>query len=119
MCKVMEYLQENVEPVHSSTIRVFALLLCITFTAACVVHGSVSERLHVVQLLLQYSVDIAVSGHTHVTQRHCATKNFTCVANSTLAIDGVHEYVAPPAPIFYNLGNAGANSDNSVCCSNY
>jgi hypothetical protein len=62
-------------------------------------------------LLLQYRVDLIYSGHTHVTQRNCATANFTCALRATLASDGFFEYVQPPAPVSYVVGNLGANTD--------
>jgi hypothetical protein len=64
-------------------------------------------------LLVAYGVDVVYTGHTHVTQRNCATRNFTCVQRPTLAADGFVEYRQPPAPVSYVIGNLGANTDNT------
>ena len=64
-------------------------------------------------LLLQFGVDLVYSGHTHVTQRACATINFTCVQRPSPSAsgDGFLEYAAPDAPIYLVVGNLGANTD--------
>jgi len=65
-------------------------------------------------LLLQYQVDIFYTGHTHVTQRACATINFTCAMRPTLnRDDGFFVYAQPPAPVYFVVGNLGANTDGT------
>lgn len=65
-------------------------------------------------LLLQFGVDLVYSGHTHVTQRACATVNFTCAQRPAPSAsgDGFVEYAAPAAPVYYVVGNLGANTDS-------
>jgi len=64
-------------------------------------------------LLVQFGVDLVYSGHTHVTQRACATLNFTCVQRPSPSAsgDGFLEYSAPAAPVYLVVGNLGANTD--------
>lgn len=66
-------------------------------------------------LLLRYSVDLVYSGHTHVTQRNCATANFSCVQKPTPSAsgDGFVEYTSPQAPVYLVVGNLGANTDGT------
>jgi hypothetical protein len=77
--------------------------------------GAVMTYLHdnVDPLFSTYNVSIHYSGHTHVTQRHCASARGACLQNSTLGVDGVNQYYAPPATVYFTLGNAGANADRA------
>jgi len=68
-------------------------------------------RAAVEPLFARYSVDVHFSGHTHVTQRHCAAAAGACVANATVAADGAALYSAPGATVYYSFGSAGANVD--------
>jgi hypothetical protein len=62
-----------------------------------------------------YAVSMHFSGHTHVTQRHCASRAGACVAAASASpVDGAAEYVLPPATVYYSLGNGGATSSGSA-----
>lgn len=63
-------------------------------------------------LMATYNVSLHYSGHTHVTQRHCAAYQGVCKANTTTASDGVAVYSDPGYPVYYSLGNAGAVQDS-------
>ena len=66
-------------------------------------------------LLGEFAVDLVYTGHTHVTQRACATRNFTCVQRPAASAsgDGFVEYRAPAAPVYLVVGNLGANTDGT------
>ena len=64
-------------------------------------------------LLNEYGVDLVYTGHTHVTQRACATVNFTCAMRPSRGADGFAEYLMPANPVYYVVGNLGANTDST------
>ena len=63
-------------------------------------------------LLAAYGVDVVYGGHTHVTQRMCASYRGKCETPSARnADDGFEEYAQPRFPVYFVLGSAGANFD--------
>jgi len=64
-------------------------------------------------LFARFAVDVHFSGHTHVTQRHCAARGGACAGNASVDADGAALYAAPAAPVFFSLGSNGANVDAS------
>lgn len=66
---------------------------------------------HIEPLYVRYNVTFTMSGHHHSTQRSCATLNYSCELRATNSTDGYAEYLDPPYPIHWVIGNAGANPD--------
>jgi len=57
-------------------------------------------------LFTDNKVTAVFSGHTHVTQRHCASFKGVCKMKDTKGL-----YKNPQNPVFFSVGNAGAGSD--------
>jgi hypothetical protein len=65
-------------------------------------------------LFTETGVDLVFFGHTHLTQRHCASYLGQCRMNSTFdPAAGANVYDSPANPVYFSLGNAGATSDYS------
>jgi len=63
---------------------------------------------HIEPLLVQYNVSLALYGHYHGMQRHCASYRGQCMHRSKEDAAGVAQYSEPEYPVHVVVGSAGA-----------